>query len=91
MEYKVIFSEAEDMAMKNISYSVDDWIQNVCHQRANKAIDAIVERSLPKFFQAGLQIPSSKEDIVLLAFEKGWEKTSAEIHDEFIASLSANT
>jgi hypothetical protein len=91
MEYRIIFTEAEDMAMKSISYSVDDWIQNVCHERANKAINAIVDRSLSKFFQAGIQIPSSKAEIVLIAFEKGWEKTSAETHDEFIASLSANT
>lgn len=91
MEYRIIFTEAEDMAMKSISYSVDDWIQNVCHERASKAIDTIVDRSLSKFFQAGIQIPSSKAEIVLTAFEKGWEKTSAEIHDEFIASLSANT
>lgn len=91
MEYKINFSEAEDMAMKSVSYSVNEWIQNVCHERASKAIDAIVERSLPKFFQAGIQIPSSKEEIVLTAFENGWEKTAAEKHDEFIASLSANT
>jgi hypothetical protein len=62
MEYKIIYTEAEDMAMKSISYSVDTWIQNVCHERASKAIDAIVERSLSKFFQAGIQIPSSKAE-----------------------------
>ena len=91
MEYIVEFTEAENLAMKSISYSVNDWIQNVCHERANKSIDAIVTRSIPKFFETGIQIPSSKEEIVIIAFEKGWEKTSAETHDEFIASLSANT
>jgi hypothetical protein len=91
MEYKIIYTEAEDMAMKSISYSVDEWVQNVCHERASKAIDAIVDRSLSKFFQAGIQIPSSKAEIVLAAFANGWERTAAETHDEFIASLSANT
>ena len=91
MEYIVEFTEAEDMAMRSVSYSVDEWIQNACHFRASQAIENIVARSIPKFFEFGIQIPSSKEEIVIIAFEKGWEKTSAETHDEFIASLSANT
>jgi hypothetical protein len=92
MEYIVDFTEAEDMAMRSISYSVDEWVQNVCHERASKAIDAIVDRSLSRFFQAGIQIPSSKAEIVLAAFANGWEKTAAEKHDEFISTInSANT
>jgi len=98
MEYKVIFNEAEDMAMRSVSYSVDDWIQNACHQRAKQAIDVIVNRSLSKFFTAGIQVPSSKEQIVLDAFKYGWEQTAAQVHDEFLAntaifleSISANT
>lgn len=91
MEYIVDFTEAEDMAMKSISYSVDEWIQNVCHERASKAIDAIVNRSLTKFFQAGIPIPSSKEEIVLAAFANGWEKTAAQTHDEFISTVNTNS
>lgn len=86
MEYKVIFTEAEDMAMKSVSYSVNDWIQNACHFRASQAIDAIVNRSINKFFETGTQIPSSKEEIVLLAFENGWERTAEDKHEEFVAN-----
>lgn len=88
MEYKVIFSEAEEIAMKNIAYSVDDWIQKACHNRASQAIDAIVNRSINKFLSAGIQIPSSKEAIVLAAFENGWEEFAADRHDTILANTA---
>jgi hypothetical protein len=86
MEYKIIYTEAENMAMTSISYNVDDWIQNACHFRASQAIDAIVNRSINKFLNAGIQIPSSKDEIVLAAFENGWERTAEVIHEEFVAN-----
>jgi hypothetical protein len=71
--YNVVFTEAEDMAMKSVTYSVDEWIQNACHNRARQAMDTIISRSINKFLNAGIPIPSSREEIVLAAFENGWE------------------
>lgn len=88
MEYKIIFSEAEDLAMKNITYSVDDWVYNACHNRAKQSMDAIISRSISKFLDAGIQIPSSREDIVLAAFANGWEKNASDRHDEIAANTT---
>jgi hypothetical protein len=71
--YKIIFTEAEDMAMKSATYSVQDWIDNACHNRARQAMDTIINRSINKFLNAGIPIPSSREEIVLAAFKNGWE------------------
>lgn len=84
MEYTVQLTEAEYMAMKSVAVSVEDWINNVCHQRARQAMDDIVKKSIDKFLDSGLQIPSSKEEIVLAAFENGWVKTAEEINSSIL-------
>jgi hypothetical protein len=78
MQYTIELTEAENMAMKSVAVSVEDWIDNVCHQRARQAMDDIVNKSINKFLEAGIQIPSTKEEIVLAAFENGWVKTAEE-------------
>jgi len=84
MQYTIELTEAEDMAMKSIAVSVKDWIDNACHQRARQAIDDIVSKSINKFLEAGIQIPSSKEEIVLAAFQNGWVKTAEEVNSSII-------
>jgi hypothetical protein len=88
MEYTVTLSEAEYMAMKSVSVSVEDWIDNACHQRARKAIDDIVSKTINKFLEANIQIPSSKEEIVLAAFENGWVKTAEEVNSSIIGNTN---
>lgn len=78
MQYTIELTEAEDMAMKSIAVSVEDWINNLCHQRARQAMDDIITKSISRFLDAGLQIPSSREEIVLIAFQNGWVKTAEE-------------
>ena len=87
MDYKIIFTEAEDMAMKSVTYSVDDWIQNAAHERARIAIDEIVKLAVEKFLEAGQSIPGSREEIVAAAFANGWVKTAAQRNEEALTSL----
>lgn len=70
--YSVTLSDAEDKALSWASFSQQEWIDNVVHERCRIAIDEIVKIGVEKCFEAGIQVPASKDAMVALAFEKGW-------------------
>jgi hypothetical protein len=86
MQYTVTYTEAEDMAMQSVTVSVDSWIQNICHQRSKQAMDTIINNSINKFLDAGIPIPSTREEIVLTVFANGWEKTGLAKNTELLAN-----
>ena len=73
--YIIEYTPTEDKAMQHITLSVDDWIQNAAHERARIAIDGIVQIAVQKCLENNIQIPSTKEEIVDLAYDQGWIKT----------------
>ena len=73
--YTVTLSEAEDLALGYVAYSQDNWIQTAAHERCRVAIEDIVRICVDKCLENNIQIPSSKENMVLLAFENGWVET----------------
>ena len=73
--YTVTLSEAEDLALGYVAYSQDNWIQTGAHERCRVAIEDIVRICVDKCLENNIQIPSSKENMVLLAFENGWVET----------------
>jgi len=76
--YTVTLSEAEDLALGYVAYSQDNWIQTAAHERCRVAIEEIVRICVEKCLENNIQIPGSKEDMVLLAFEQAWVISSAD-------------
>lgn len=89
VNYKIELTGTEDLAMQYAALDVDDWIQNVVHDRARIAIDEIVRIAVDKFLAQGQSIPGSKEEIVAAAFANGWVKTVAQRNAE-AAALALN-
>lgn len=84
--YTIEYTPTEEKAMQYIAASVDEWIQNAAHARAQIAIEEIVQLSVQKCLQNNIQIPSTKEEIVDLAFTQGWVKTAAQRNAESLLS-----
>ena len=82
MEYTITLTEAEDKALSYVALSQQDWIDNAIHERCRVAIDEIVKICVEKCLETNTQIPGSKDDMVLLAFENGWVKTGVEQNNE---------
>lgn len=80
--YTITYTEAENLAMSHIALSVDDWIQNAAHERARIAIEDIVKITVEKCLETNTQIPGSKDEMVLLAFQQGWVKSSEQMQLE---------
>lgn len=89
MDYTISLTQTEDKALAFAALDKDAWIQNVVHARCNSAIDEIVQIAVAKCLEANMQIPSSKEQIVDLAYTQGWVKTAAELDAEVQAALAA--
>ncbi len=86
MNYQITLTAAENAALSYVALSQDEWIQNVCHERCRVAADEIVQITVAKCLETGTQIPGSKEEMVGLAFQRGWIKTAAQRQAEVEAA-----
>lgn len=84
--YEIKLTEAEDKALSSICFSQQEWMDNAVKNRCRIATDEIVKTCVEKCLETNTSIPSSKDEMVLLAFEKGWVKTVEEINQEALNS-----
>lgn len=78
MDYTVTLTDAEDAALSYVALSQQDWIDNAVHERCRVAIEEIVGLTVQKCLETNTQIPGTKDEIVALAFEKGWAVPAAQ-------------
>jgi hypothetical protein len=86
--YTITLSAAEDKALSYAAMSQQEWIDNAVHERCRIAIDEIVQITVAKCLETGTQIPSSKDAMVDLAFERGWVKSAADRQAEARTQLA---
>lgn len=89
MDYTVTLTPAEDMALSWAALSQQEWIDNAVHNRCRVAMEEIVKTCVDKCLETSTQIPSSKEDMVVLAFAQGWVKTGVQRNQEAEAAAAA--
>lgn len=80
--YTVTLSDAEDKALGYVAYSQQEWINNAIHERCRHAIEEIVKFEMERMFEAGEQIPSSKDEIVIQANIKSAAEREAEAQEK---------
>jgi hypothetical protein len=77
VNYTITLSNSENIALGYVASSQQEWINNAVHNRCRIAIDEIVSLSVERCLAAGIQLPGSKDEIVLLAKNQGWlERTT---------------
>jgi Arc/MetJ family transcription regulator len=86
--YTITLSTAEDKALSYAAMSLQEWIDNAVHERCRIAIDDLVQITVAKCLETGTQIPSSKDAMVDLAFERGWVKSAADRQAEARTQLA---
>lgn len=75
-------TETEFKAMEYVAFSPQDWADNAVANRARIAIDEIVQLYTQRALDEGVQIPMTKDEIVVDAYARGWIKTAAQRNDE---------
>ena len=86
VDYTISITEAENMALSYAALSPQDWIYAAAQHRCEVAMDEIVQIALKKSFEENIQLPTNKDDVVKLAFTKGWVKTAKEINDNMLTT-----
>ena len=81
-EYTIHLTDAEDLALSYVAAVQQEWINNAIENRCRTAIDEIVKICVDKCLEQNIAIPGTRDDIVTLAFTKGWVKTAQQMHDE---------
>lgn len=74
MIYEIELSDIENLAFTAIAADPHDWITNAAKERCRIAMDEIVNVTVQKCLQHGVTIPSTKEQIIQLAFDYEWVK-----------------
>lgn len=87
MDYTITLTDTEDKALAYAAASQQDWIDNLVHNRCRIAIDDIVKLAVDKFIAAGESMPGDRDQIVAIAFERGWVKTAAQRNEEAQAEM----
>ena len=82
MNYTITLTETENKALGYVAMNQQDWMDNAAHERCRIAIDEIAALTVQKCLESNIQIPSSKDDMVTLAFEQGWVKTAFQRNEE---------
>lgn len=65
MQYIIVLSDVEQRAMEYVAVDVNEWIQNVVHERARVAIEEIVTVHVSEKLAAGDSVSGTKEEIVM--------------------------
>jgi hypothetical protein len=71
-QHIITLTEAENLALSYVAYSQEDWINNAVHERCRFAIDEIVSICIEQCVKEGIQIPLTKDEMVILSFRNGW-------------------
>jgi hypothetical protein len=82
MDYTITLNETEKLAMEYIAYDVNEWISHVAHHRASIAIEELYRIGVDKYIENGIQVPSTKEEIISGVFQNGWLKSAKQRTDE---------
>lgn len=63
--YTVNLSDSEQIAMEYVAADVNEWIQNVVHERARIASEQMVSEYINERLVTGESISGTKEEIVM--------------------------
>ena len=85
----VELTDTEMKAMEYVALSPVAWADNAVTNRARIAIDEIVSIYTQRALDEGVQIPSTRDEIVADSFARGWVKTVADRNAEAEAAAAA--
>lgn len=85
-EYNVELSELEYLAMQYVCMDINEWIQNSVHDRARMAIEQVINDAIKEFLDKGESMPGSKEEIIQLAYHRGYLRPLSAVTQEELAN-----
>jgi len=85
----ITLSDADYKAFEVVANTPEDWVQNAAQERARKAGDEIVKNYTTRALSEGVQIPLTRDEVILDAYARGWVQSSADASAAYTAQLIA--
>jgi hypothetical protein len=85
----ITLSEADYKALEAEANDVAEWVENIALSRAHLSGDKIVGDYTTRALSEGIQIPTTRDEVIVDAFTRGWAQTAAEKSAEFTAAILA--
>lgn len=83
MEITITLTDTQYKGLQYAAVSPEDWAENAVTNRARIANDEIVDMVVKHCLDNGIQVPTTREEIVAYAFDNDIVKTAAERQTEF--------
>jgi hypothetical protein len=84
----ITLTDAQYKGLEYAALSPEDWAINAVTERARIANDEVVRMTTEYCLDNGVQIPTTREDIVAYAFNNGIVKTAAQRQAEAEALMA---
>ena len=84
----VELSDIQEKSMEYVTSSSQDWATNSVINRARQASDEIVKIYTNRALDEGINIPVTRDEIVVDAFAREWVKTAEQVAKEFDEELA---
>tara|TARA_R100000808_G_C2104933_1_gene120854 strand:+ start:650 stop:922 length:273 start_codon:yes stop_codon:yes gene_type:complete len=81
-KYTISTTSHQDQALSYIMPNQENWVNEVVNNRSAGAVKEIVKIYTERALDEGVQIPTTKEEIVADAFTRGWVKTAKQRNEE---------
>ena len=82
-------TETQYKGLEYAAASPQDWAENAVTERCRIANDEIVALTVKHCLDNGIQVPTTREDVVAYAFDNALVKTAAQRNEEAQAELPA--
>lgn len=91
MKYEIQLTDVQNLALSFVAVSPHEWITNAAEARSIAAIDEIIQIALSKSLEQGVSLPGTKEEIVSMAFDRGWVETAEQRQNNILQQMRENT
>lgn len=88
-EITVSITASQQKGLEYAARSVQSWAEDVIRQRAGKAENEIIDKTVKHCLDNNIQIPATRDAIITYAFENDIVKTAQQVWDEQEAEMQA--
>ena len=78
MDITITLTDTEYKGLQSVAANPQEWVANAATNRARLAVDEIVQNYTTRALDEGVSIPSTRDEIVIDAFARGWASVATD-------------
>lgn len=74
--YTIELTNLEELAFQYAAVDTQEWLENFVKNRCQVALEEIVSIVAAKYLSEGIQMPTTQEEVISDAYDRGWIQTA---------------